>query len=192
MFVHVNTSHLAISDADSIHAKHFLPAIQCVIPEPFWAFDSSVVTTFQSNLLCTTSCTYLWTNLLIKRFPKTLFPFTRQGCFMGTDKRTSLRQKTSIILIKLCLWTHADNTTHLRPTLWWRICYIGWNFLLICRNGILINCRLLTCLITRTRYHPVCVCATLWNCSTCIGDVCSLALQRKGLTTTLALSFCTA
>jgi hypothetical protein len=34
VFVHINMPHLGISDADSIHEKHFLPAIQCVISEP--------------------------------------------------------------------------------------------------------------------------------------------------------------
>ena len=92
--------HLGISDADSIHAKRWVPAIQCCIPEPFWAFNSSVATTFQSTLIFTTSSMYLWISLLTKRFPKTKFPFTRQDCFMGTGKRTSLQQLAPIILIK--------------------------------------------------------------------------------------------
>ena len=93
---------------------------------------------------------------------------------------------------KLCLWTCAYNTTHLRSLLWYRITCIIWAFLFCKNNVIFIIRRLFKRLIIASTRDHLCVRVKQRSRSTHMGDVCSLALQRTGFTTTLVLQFCTA
>ena len=62
---------------------------------------------------------------------------------------------------KLCLWTYAYNTTHLRSMLWYRISCIIWAFLYYKNYVIFITCRLFKRLIIGSTWDHLYVCATV-------------------------------